>query len=93
MLHEYVVQQKFHTWFAALRNNRRSRAIIPLLHEISSDESNGEGDMDNLPYPASSGDDTNAPGSAPEGPGDPSLPEEDSSAPDPAVPTEGSQEG
>ena len=66
---------------------------MPLLHEISSDESDGEGDTDNLPYPASSGDDTNAPGSAPEGPADSSLYEEDSSAPDPAVPSEESQEG
>ena len=37
-------QNRFNTWFATLRNNRRSRAIMPLLHEISSDDSDDNGE-------------------------------------------------
>ena len=39
-----ITQNRFNTWFATLRNNRRSRALMPLLHEISSDDSDGDGE-------------------------------------------------
>ena len=56
-------QKKFDSWFATLRNNRRLKAIMPLLHEISSDDSDDDGgDSSNLPPPTSSGGDGNAPG-------------------------------
>ena len=31
-------QKEFDSWFATLRSNRRMKSIMPLLHEISSDE-------------------------------------------------------
>ena len=36
-------QSKFNEWFATLRSNRRSKEIMPLLHEISSDEEDDGG--------------------------------------------------
>ena len=38
-------QSQFNDWFATLRSNRRAKEIMPLLHEISSDdEDDQEGD-------------------------------------------------
>ena len=78
-------QKKFESWFATLRNNRRLKAIMPLLHEISSDDSDDDGgDSNNLPPPTSSGGDGNAPGAPEEDSGDPSPSEEDGEVPGPS---------
>ena len=78
-------QKKFDSWFATLRNNRRLKAIMPLLHEISSDDSDDDGgDSSNLPPPTSSGGDGNVPGAPEEDSGDPSPSEEDGEVPDPS---------
>ena len=78
-------QRKFDSWFATLRNNRRLKAIMPLLHEISSDDSDDDGgDPGNLPPPTSSGGNGNAPEAFQEGSGDPSPSEEDGEVPGPS---------
>ena len=78
-------QKKFDSWFATFRNNRRLGAIMPLLHEISSDDSdNDEGNSGNLPPSTPSGGNGDAPGAPPEGSGDPSPSEEDAKVPGPS---------
>ena len=72
-------QSQFNDWFATLRSNRRAREIMPLLHEISSDEEDDEGGDGRGGSARTGGTIQDPPANADSGPGPSSPPEEDRS--------------
>ena len=70
-------QTRFNDWFATLRSNRRAKDIMPLLHEISSDDDDEEGQDRGGPSTGQPPAIQESPSNADSAPGPSSPPEED----------------